>query len=192
MSVLSPDEVFDVAPDNNLSDTRGSEVLLVDTRAPLPVSHEDILDDDLFDESESLTRIVQDFEYRIRDYVESAAFKRVTEVENRYQEKLQRIRRAAALEVRKRQDLARQRYEQQYKKKELQLRAHYKKLMALANQISEQKAQLQQAKLQFEEKLSAANAVYKQVEDMRKTLRQHIGGLTAGAKADDSDTRESA
>lgn len=191
-SALSPNEVFDVSSGTSgLSDTQGTDVLLVDTRAPLPLSHDEILDEEeLFDEGDSLTQIVQDFEYRVRDYVESASYKRVAEVEVRYQEKIQRIRQAAAHEVRKRQQLARERYEQQYKKKELQLRAHYKKLMALANQISEQKAQLQQAKMQFEEKLSAANAVYKQVEDMRKTLRQHIGGL--GQTPNDGSERESA
>ncbi len=63
--------------------------------------------------------------------------------------------------------------------------------MALANKISKQKAQLQQAKVQFEEKLSAANAVYRQVEDMRKALRQHIGALPT-APDDVDDDRESA
>ncbi len=69
------------------------------------------------------------------------------------------------------------------KRQELQLRAHYKKLMSQSNKISEQKAQLQKAKKQFEGKLSAANAVYKQIEEMRKTLREHIDELPASAEA---------
>ena len=191
-SGLSPGGVFDVAPDTGRSASAGdSSVLLVDTRAPMPVTHNEILDDSLFDESEDLAQIVQDFEFRIRDYVENTTYKRLHDVEQSYQEKLNRLRKAAAIEVRKRQELARQRYETQYKKKELQLRAHYKKLMALANKISKQKAQLQQAKVQFEEKLSAANAVYRQVEDMRKALRQHIGALP-GSPDDVDDDRESA
>lgn len=185
-------DVFDVAPDNNDSAAPGEpSVLLVDTRAPMPIAHSDILDDNLFDDSEDLAQIVQDFEFRIRDYVENASYKRLNEVEQNYQEKLNRLRKAAATEVRKRQELARQRYETQYKKKELQLRAHYKKLMALANKISKQKAQLQLAKVQFEEKLSAANAVYRQVEDMRKALRQHIGALPGAGEGHNAD-RESA
>ncbi len=189
---FSPNDVFDVAPDNSDPAGRGEpSVLLVDTRAPMPIAHSDILDDNLFDDSEDLAQIVQDFEFRVRDYVENATYKRLNEVEQNYQEKLNRLRKAAAIEVRKRQELARQRYETQYKKKELQLRAHYKKLMALANKISKQKAQLQQAKVQFEEKLSAANAVYRQVEDMRKALRQHIGALPGSSEAPDAD-RESA
>ncbi|MFT4563380.1 MAG: CRP-like cAMP-binding protein [Gammaproteobacteria bacterium] len=173
------DDVIDIAPDSTkLSDSDTTNVLLVDTHAPMPVSADETLhDDDLFNDNEGLSDIIQDFEYRVRDHVEAVAFKRMEGLQQRYQDKLKKIRLAAAVEVRKRQELSRRRYEQQYKKKEIQLRAHYKKLMALANKISEQKAQLQAAKKQFEDKLSAANAVYKQVEDMRKTLRQHIEDL---------------
>ncbi len=117
------------------------------------------------------------------------ALSRTAELETKYRDKIKRIRKAAAIEVRKRQELSRKRYDQQYKKKELKLRAHYQKLMALANKISLQKAQLHQAKKQFEDKLSAANAVYKQVEDMRKALREHIGDLPSGS---DQDKRQSA
>ena len=191
-SAFSPDDVFDVAPDSGKASARPEpSVLLVDTRAPMPIAQGDILDDNLFDDSDDLAQIVQDFEFRIRDYVENATYKRLNEAERNYQEKLNRLRKAAVIEVRKRQELARQRYETQYRKKELQLRAHYKKLMALANKISQQKAQLQQAKVQFEEKLAAANAVYRQVEDMRKALRQHIGALP-GARDDNRADRESA
>ena len=44
-----------------------------------------------------------------------------------------------------------------YKKKEIALRKHYKKLMLLANKVTEQKAQLEEAKRQFEDKLQAAS-----------------------------------
>lgn len=184
-SEIRLDDVIDIAPEpSDAGDQNGPNVLLVDTRAPLPVSHDEILQDELFEESDELTQIVREFEYRVRDHAESVALKRAHAIEERYQHKLKRLRKAAAIEVRKRQDIARQKYQQQFQKKELQLRAHYKKLMALANKITEQKAQLQVAKKQFEDKLSAANAVYKQVEDMRKTLRQHIGDLPAERPAD--------
>lgn len=184
------DAVIDIAPGaTGLSAPEATNVLLVDTHRPMPVSQDDTLHDGLFEDDDGLTQMVQDFEYRIRDYVETVALKRTAAIEARHKEKIKRIHKAAAIEIRKRQDLSRQRYERQYKKKELQLRAHYKKLMALANKISRQKAQLQRAKEQFEVKLSAANEVYKQVEDMRKALRQHIGDLPAGPE---SDNRESA
>ena len=42
--------------------------------------------------------------------------------------------------------------------------------------VTAQKAQLQDARRQFEDKLQAANALYKEVEDMRTTLKKHFGG----------------
>ncbi len=183
-------EVVDIAPGvEALSATQEPNVLLVDTHAPMPVTQDETLEEDLFGDEDGIAQIVRDFEYRIRDYVESVAMRRTAELETKYRDKIKRIRKAAAIEVRKRQELSRKRYDQQYKKKELKLRAHYQKLMALANKISLQKAQLHQAKKQFEDKLSAANAVYKQVEDMRKALREHIGDLPAGS---DQDKRQSA
>lgn len=180
LSGVRLDDVIDIArAPLDLGQPTGPSVLLVDSHAPLPVSHDETLHDELFDENDSLTQIIQEFEYRIRDHAETVALIRGKEIEERYEYKMQRLRKAAAVEVRKRQELARQKYRQQFKTKELQLRAHYKKLMALANKITEQKAELQQAKKQFEDKLSAANAVYEQVEGMRKTLRQHIGELPA-------------
>jgi rhodanese-related sulfurtransferase/methionine-rich copper-binding protein CopC len=179
------DDVIDIAPDGIVATTgSASNVLLVDTHAPMPVYADETLHGELFEDNESLSQIIQDFEFRLRDHVEAVALQRTESVQQRYQDKLKRMRTAAALEVRRRQELSRERYALQYKKKELQLRAHYKKLMALANKISEQKAQLQQAKKQFEDKLSAANAVYKQVEDMRKSLRQHIDDLPPTSEAE--------
>ncbi len=187
------DDVIDIAPDTpdtpELAERAGPSVLLVDTHAPMPISHDDVADEEIFDESDGLTQIIQEFENRIRGHAETVAMQRTAQIEEDYQDKLKRVRKAAAVEVRKRQELARQRYKQQFKKKELQLRAQYKKLMALANKITEQKAQLQSAKKQFEEKINAANAVYKQVEDMRKTLREHIGDLPQNAA---QETRRSA
>jgi len=113
---------------------------------PVSVAADETLHGELFEDNGSLSQIVQDFEFRLRDHVEAVALIRTEGVQQCYQDKLMRIRKVAAIEVRKRQELSRKRYELQYKKKELQLRAHYKRLMAPSNKISEQKAQLQRAK----------------------------------------------
>ena len=189
VSDIRMDDVIDIAPEtSDFADRKGPSVLLVDIHASMPVAQDEILQDEFFDDPDGATQIVREFEYRIREHAEAVAFSRANAVEERYQLQMKRLRWAAAIEVRKRQSLARQKYQRQFKKKELQLRAHYKKLMALANKITNQKAQLQQAKKQFEGKLTAANAVYKQVEDMRKTLREHIGGLPAERPQDERQT----
>ena len=172
----SADDIIDIAPTDASDDVQ--QVFLIDTNTPLPVSRSDGADDDVaVDDEDGITRMMQDFEYRIRDLVDSSALQHAADVEGKYQEKMKRLRRAAAVEVQKRQALERRKQARAYKNKELKLRNYYKKLMGLANKITEQKAQLQTARKQFEEKLTAANAVYKQVEDMRKTLSEHIGEL---------------
>ena len=65
-------------------------------------------------------------------------------------------------------------YAAEYHDKEQLVRVYYKKLIALANKISRQKAQLQEAKKQFEVKLASANQLYREVEEMRNLLSDQI------------------
>ncbi len=151
-------------------------IMAVDTRQPLPASK--LLADAVPAAAgvlDPLGEILFDFEQRLRAQVDSTVLERGMSIERRYQDRLQRMRQNAALDLRKREAALRASLEAGYQKKELALRAHYKKLMALANKISQQKAQLQQARRQFEEKLVAVNALHRQVEEMRRQLREHLG-----------------
>ena len=102
------DDVIDIAPDaRSVGDQTAINVLLVNTQAPMPVSvaADEILHGELFEDNESLSQIVQDFEFRLRDHVEAAVLKKTEGVQQRYQDKLKRIRKAATIEARKRQEL---------------------------------------------------------------------------------------
>ena len=77
-------------------------------------------------------------------------------------------------ELRQKEIQIRDRYVAQYSEKEQLVRTYYKKLIALANKISRQKAQLQEAKKQFESKLASANQLYREVEEMRNLLSDQI------------------
>lgn len=151
-------------------------VMAVDVRQPLPASR--LIADAVNAPPAALDplgEILFDFEQRLRAHVDNTVLERGMGIERRYQDRLQRVRQNAALELRKREAALRTSLETAYQRKELALRAHYKKLMALANKISQQKAQLQQARHQFEEKLVAVNALHRQVEEMRRQLREHLG-----------------
>ena len=167
------------APGEHLSHTHNPNILLVDTKVPLPVDLDLSKDPDetLLDgpaDGDLIRQTFAGFERQVRACVESAVEQRAIALEEAYQDKLKRLRRAAAIEIRKRQDKLKTRFDLHYKKKELSLRKHYKKLMVLANKVTEQKAQLQSAKKQFEDKLQAANALYKEVEEMRAALKAHV------------------
>ncbi|MBT8446219.1 MAG: hypothetical protein KJO38_03660, partial [Gammaproteobacteria bacterium] len=133
-----------------------------------------IADQPLADE---LSMIVRETEARMRACLERAIAAGRADLESEFDARAEKIREAAALQVRKKEAAMRAAYRARYKDKELQLRAYYKKLIALANKISKQKAQLQTARKQFEDKLDAANELYRQVESMRGLLREHVGTL---------------
>ena len=118
--------------------------------------------------------IVHDLEIRLRHYVETNLLERTLDAERRYQGKVLQLQQHAQAALRKRDAELKQRYANHYRQKDLVLRENYQKLMALATKISQQKAQLQITRKQMEEKLSAATAVYKQVEDMRRLLGENI------------------
>ena len=163
---------------SHLSETNNPNILLVDTKVPL---HADV--DLVAGDAEQAVRVddplgamMREFEQKIRSEFSNELKQEVDKVEHRYKLKYLKLQQLAAQEVRKRQVAYKQKVDLHYKKKELQLRKHYHKLMALANKVTAQKAQLQDARRQFEDKLQAANALYKEVEDMRTTLKKHLGG----------------
>ncbi len=124
---------------------------------------------------DALAEILYDFEERVRAQLERRAHERETLLERRYQERVQSVRRKAAVELRKREATLRAGLEDVYRKKERALRVQYQKLQILAKKIGEQKAQLQRARAQFEEKLAAVNVLHRQVEEMRRQLSEHLG-----------------
>ncbi|MGR8921714.1 MAG: hypothetical protein ACU85V_19045, partial [Gammaproteobacteria bacterium] len=85
-----------------------------------------------------------------------------------------RMRELTRQEVAQREAAIERRYAAQYGEKEQLLRSYYKKLIGFANGISRQKAQLRQARQQFEQKLDSANRLYREVEEMRELLNHHI------------------
>ena len=125
-------------------------------------------------EREELPDLLRDFEARVLAHIEQ----RLRDGQRRqifeHAQKVERIREAATLQMRKKEAALRASYRAKYQEKERELRAHYKKLIALANTVSQQKAQIQQTRKQFDEKLRAAGELYRQMEDMRGALRDRM------------------
>lgn len=123
---------------------------------------------------DELPDLLREFEARVLAHIDQ----RLREGDRRrmleHAQKVERIREAAALQLRKKEAALRASFRAKYQEKELGLRIHYKKLIALANTISQQKAQLQQTRKQFEEKLRAAGELYRQMEGMRGVLRDRL------------------
>lgn len=125
--------------------------------------------------TDELGGILQDFELRLNGCVDALMGEHDSALEHHYRQELRRAREDAAAEFREREAVLRAQLDADYRRKEQTLRSNYRKLVETANRMKQQKAQLQQARQQFEEKLDAVNALHRKVEDMRRQLRDHLG-----------------
>lgn len=124
--------------------------------------------------SDAISVLLAEMETRLRSEVAKAVDAKSALLAVEYQTKLARMHELNNEELRQKEIQIRDRYVAQYSEKEQLVRTYYKKLIALANKISRQKAQLQEAKKQFESKLASANQLYREVEEMRNLLSDQI------------------
>ena len=125
--------------------------------------------------TDELGGILRDFELRLNGCVDALVDERGDALEHHYRQELRRAREVVAAELDAREAALRARLDADYRRKEEVLRSNYRKLVETANRMKQQKAQLQQARQQFEEKLDAVNALHRKVEEMRRQLRDHLG-----------------
>ncbi len=123
---------------------------------------------------DAISILLAEMETRLRREVAKAVDAKSALVAVEYQTKLARMREQSNEEMRQKEAKIRESYAAEYHDKEQLVRVYYKKLIALANKISRQKAQLQEAKKQFEVKLASANQLYREVEEMRNLLSDQI------------------
>ncbi|MGE0483752.1 MAG: cyclic nucleotide-binding domain-containing protein [Gammaproteobacteria bacterium] len=121
--------------------------------------------------------LLAEFGARIQAEVERQVQTRASTIEAGYRDKLKRMRALTNAEIRHREAAIRRTVARENDDKEQLLRSYYKKLMALANSISRQKAQLVEARRQFEHKLASADQLYRDIEDMRRMLDEQISYL---------------
>ncbi len=127
--------------------------------------------------ADGIAAVFAEMEQRLRAELEQAVEQRRAGIEADYQAKLQRMRELTNEEIRQREAAIRRQVDSEYRDKEQLLRSYYKKLIALANNIARQKAQLQETRRQFDRKLTSANRLYREVEEMRELLSDHIDYL---------------
>lgn len=127
--------------------------------------------------SDELSLIVEDFENRLRAYFSRVEGSQREALEAEHAAEVEALKRRAAEKVRAKAVEIQQHYRQRYAEREKTLKLHYKKLMGLASKISQQKVQIARAREEFEEKLEAANALHREVAEMRETLKKHLASI---------------
>ncbi|MCK5366445.1 MAG: hypothetical protein KAR22_25890, partial [Gammaproteobacteria bacterium] len=153
--------------------------------APSPELRE-IRDFELSIPEEEMTQITREMLLKLRRCVSAFASAQQLRHEEQLRARTAQIEAAATRELHRKAEEIRLIYQSKYEAKELALRRHYQRLVRLANKITRQKAELQQARRDLEEKLGTADSLYREVHDIRRMLRQRIGNLE-GIDADDND-----
>jgi len=157
---------------------------------PPPVEKEsrDVREFELSIPEEEMSQITREMLLKLRRCVSAFASAQRLRYEEQLRARTAQIEAAATRELHSKAEEIRLIYQSKYEAKELSLRRHYQRLVRLANKITRQKAELQQARRDLEQKLGATDSLYREVNDIRRMLRQRIGNLE-GIDADEDNNQ---
>lgn len=110
--------------------------------------------------------------------------KRLVEAERRRCEQQltewkEQLKKATMIVIKKQVDAARARWMQNQGANQAKLAEQYNRLKALADKVARQKAQIQKAKLELEQKLEVADKLHTEFDEIRSVLGGQIGAIDA-------------
>jgi rhodanese-related sulfurtransferase len=164
-------------------------------KQPVPVKPQEVRDIREFELSipeEEMTQITRDMLLKLRRCVSAFASAQRLRYEEQLRARTAQIEVAATKELHRKAEEIRLVYQTKFEAKELSLRTHYQRLVRLANKITRQKAELQQARKDLGQKLAATDSLYREVHDIRRMLTQRIGNLDGLDAEDDENNNQSA
>jgi CRP-like cAMP-binding protein len=147
----------------------------------------DIRDFDLSIPEEEMSQITREMLLKLRRCVSAFASAQRLRYEEQLRARTAQVEMAATKELHRKAEEIRLIYQAKFEAKELSLRRHYQRLVRLANKITRQKAELQQARKDLEQKLSTTDSLYREVHDIRRMLTQRIGNLDGMDAEDDNN-----
>ena len=155
-----------------------------------PLEHEsrEVREFELSIPDEEMSQITREMLLKLRRCVSAFASAQRLRYEEQLRARTAQIEAAATRELHRKAEEIQLIYQSKYEAKELSLRRHYQRLVRLANKITRQKAELQQARRDLEQKLGATDNLYREVNDIRRMLRQRIGNLE-GLDADEENNQ---
>ena len=95
------------------------------------------------------------------------------------------LKKATMIVIKKRVDTARERWMQNQAANEAKIADHYRRLKVLTDKVAMQKAEIQKAKKELEEKLEVADRLHTEFDEIRNVLGGQIGAIDALDKNDD-------
>lgn len=132
-------------------------------------------------------------EQRLRRHIAEVRAQERANYETRMRHKLLELKQKAEAELRRKLVKLRERDKEVIAQREALLRDRYAQLQRIANRFTHQKAQIQHAKRELEEKLRAADAIHRELNELGQhvtrqldDLDQVFGGSAAPGERDDS------
>ena len=177
VSALDQEKQPEVAPEEPQEDVPTAE----------PDEPGDVRDLELTIPQEELSQIMQEMELKLRRSLIAFASAQRIQYEELLRKRTERLKQIATRELHKKALEIRRAYRAKYEAKEQALRRHYQRLVRLANKITRQKAEIQNARRELEEKLKATDSLYREVDGVRRVLKQRIGNLDGLESDDDSN-----
>lgn len=151
-----------------------------DDPEPVPKNPSPSADSDRTDADQAMSQAMSGIE---------AVLQRFAEAERRRSEekiaewKVQ-LKKATMIVIKKQVDAARAKWMQNLSANEAKIAEHYRRLKALADKVAKQKAQIQTAKKELEQKLEVADRLHSEFDEIRHVLDGQIGAIDA---LDDND-----
>jgi len=96
----------------------------------------------------------------------------------------EQLKKATMIVIKKQVDAARARWEKNQSGSQTKVAEQYQRLKALADKVARQKAQIQKAKKELEQKLEVADRLHDEFDEIRNVLGGQIGAINA---LDDND-----
>lgn len=95
------------------------------------------------------------------------------------------LKKATMIVIKKQVDSARQKWMQNMSANDAKVAEHYRRLKVLADKVAKQKAQIQSAKKELEQKLEVADRLHSEFDEIRQVLDGQIGAIDALEDNDD-------
>jgi hypothetical protein len=137
--------------------------------------------------ADALASLTQAFEAQVRQHVDGIRQEERARAQVKLKAYGDRLKGQAEEQLRTKVKAIRARFEQANAAREQDIRKRYAQLLELANRLTRQKAEINQARQQIEEKLGRAETLHRELAELGGVVSGHLDQIDEMLPADDSD-----
>ncbi|MGE0861731.1 MAG: hypothetical protein AB7I01_20630 [Gammaproteobacteria bacterium] len=181
-----------VSPDGGLGErtVSGVELDLPDlesTRGPQPVARDEPDSPPPATPGDPLASLTRAFEADLRRVVDTLRAEERTRAQFKLKAYADKLKLQAEEQLKAKARAMRARYEQANAAREADIRKRYEQLLDLANRLTRQKAEINQARQQIEDKLKRAESLHRELAELGGVVSGHLEQIDEMLPADDGE-----